>query len=181
MKPINYKGYQASVEYDDGTLFIKILHISDVIIAECDKASDAPIAAKALIDDYIKTCEKLGRFPEKPFKGSLNIRISPEIHRKIAMKSASLGVSLNRWISQAIEHQLDCDGFENRIERIFTQKSNEHDYSRSKSYQEFVSSFFKERSSPLENLKSYYLFLGDKPHLPVFDDSSVNKNRTSWQ
>jgi hypothetical protein len=55
MKPINYKGYQASVERQDGRLFIKILHIDDLLLAECEDSRLVEAAARALIDDYIQT------------------------------------------------------------------------------------------------------------------------------
>ncbi|MFK0331670.1 hypothetical protein ACIQUB_11145 [Rhizobium sp. NPDC090275] len=55
MKPITYKGYQASVERQDGTLFIKILHTDDLPLAECENSRLVEAAARALIDDYIQT------------------------------------------------------------------------------------------------------------------------------
>ena len=77
MKTINYKGYQASVEYDDGTLFVKVLHIDDLLVAECDSASDAPKALADLVDAYLDDCAELGREPTKPFKGTFNVRVGP--------------------------------------------------------------------------------------------------------
>lgn len=55
MKPITYKGYQASVERQDGTLFIKILHVDDLLLAECEDSRLVAATARALIDDYIQT------------------------------------------------------------------------------------------------------------------------------
>jgi hypothetical protein len=55
MKPIAYKGYQVSVEFQDSTLFIKILHIEDLILAECEDSRVVEATARALIDDYIQT------------------------------------------------------------------------------------------------------------------------------
>jgi hypothetical protein len=48
----------------------------------------------------------LGKEPDKEFKGTFNIRISPELHRKAALKANQLGISLNQLVSDAIEHEL---------------------------------------------------------------------------
>ncbi len=107
MKPITYKGYQASVEYQDGSLFIKILHIDDLLLAECDDARLVEKTTHALIDDYIQTCIAEGRDPERPFKGSLNVRMDPTLHRRAAMAAVAEEKSLNAWICQAIAEKID--------------------------------------------------------------------------
>jgi predicted HicB family RNase H-like nuclease len=35
------------------------------------------------VDEYLALCEEKGEEPEKPFKGSFNIRISPELHKHL--------------------------------------------------------------------------------------------------
>ncbi len=106
MKTLLYKGYQASVEFDDGALFVRVLHIDDLLVAEVDRASEAQDALKGLIDAYLKDCRQEGREPSLPFKGSFNVRVGPELHRRAAMHAADRGLSLNRWISDAIEQKL---------------------------------------------------------------------------
>ncbi|MFC3164997.1 type II toxin-antitoxin system HicB family antitoxin [Ciceribacter thiooxidans] len=106
MKTITYKGYQASVEFDDGSLFVKVLHIDDVLVAECDRASEAEAVARDLIDAYLADCEEEGREPAKPYKGSFNVRVSPDLHKRAAMNAAAEGLSLNGWIGHAIEEKL---------------------------------------------------------------------------
>ena len=106
MKTISYKGYQASVEYDDGTLFVKVLHIDDLLVAECDSASDAPKALADIVDAYLEDCVELGREPTKPFKGTFNVRVGPELHKRAAMSAAEEGVSLNNWVQSALEEKL---------------------------------------------------------------------------
>lgn len=106
MKTISYKGYQASVEYDDGMLFVKVLHIDDLLVAECNSASEAPKALKELIDAYLDDCAELGREPTKPFKGTFNVRVGPELHKRAAMRAAEEGLSLNGWVQSAVEAKL---------------------------------------------------------------------------
>jgi predicted HicB family RNase H-like nuclease len=56
------------------------------------------------VDDYPKTCDEQGRQPEKPFKGSFNIRISPQLHQRIASQAAGKGMTINRYIAEILEH-----------------------------------------------------------------------------
>lgn len=107
MQPLSYKGYQASVEFDDGALFVKVLHLDDLLIGECDAASDAPKVLEDLVEAYLADCAEAGREPSKPFEGSFNIRIPPELHRKAAMRAAESGMSLNGWVQKALEEKVE--------------------------------------------------------------------------
>lgn len=50
---------------------------------------------------------ELEKDPLKSFKGSFNVRIAPELHSK-AYKTASLsGKSLNQFVQEAIEKQVE--------------------------------------------------------------------------
>lgn len=124
MKTVSYKGYQASVEFDDGSLFVKILHISDLVIGECDKASDVDATAHALIDDYIATCAEIGKNPEPPFKGSFNVRMTPELHRKASVTAAEEGLSLNAWICASVNEKLDCNRLEDRFDGVINRRES---------------------------------------------------------
>jgi len=106
MKTISHKGYQASVEFEDGLLFIRVLHLNDVLVGECSAASEVIPTLARMVDDYLETCRKVGKEPEQPFKGSFNVRISPEIHRAAAHAAAQSGQSLNAWIGKTLAEKL---------------------------------------------------------------------------
>lgn len=124
MKTVTYKGYQASVEFEDDTLFVKVLHISDLVVGECDKASDVEATARALIDDYLATCAEIGKNPEPPFKGSFNVRMTPEQHRKASIAAAEEGLSLNAWICAAVGEKLDCGRLEDRFDGVISRRES---------------------------------------------------------
>lgn len=107
MSTIQYKDFQGSVEFEDGRLIIRILHIDDFITAECDCASDAETVFKELVDEYFALCREAGRDPCRPFKGTFNIRVSPDLHRKAGMAAVSDGVSLNSWVEAAMTAHLE--------------------------------------------------------------------------
>jgi predicted HicB family RNase H-like nuclease len=58
------------------------------------------------VDEYLEFCEKNGKQPERPFKGSFNVRIQPELHRKAALTASARGISLNSFVEDAIRHNL---------------------------------------------------------------------------
>jgi predicted HicB family RNase H-like nuclease len=56
------------------------------------------------VDEYLEFCKKSDKQPEKPFKGSFNVRIQPDLHRKAALTASSRGISLNAFVEDAICH-----------------------------------------------------------------------------
>lgn len=120
MKTISYKDYQASVEFEDGMLFVKVLHIEDLLVAQCDKASDAQGALQDLVDAYIEDCKEIGREPTKPFKGSFQVRLTPELHRRAAKSAAEEKLTLNAWVTEAVKEKIECDKLSDRIDGVFS-------------------------------------------------------------
>ncbi len=50
----------------------------------------------------MQLCEENGVEPEKPFKGSFNVRVRPEVHRGLAIAAAKRGESLNKYVSEIL-------------------------------------------------------------------------------
>lgn len=107
MNVLKYKGYQGSVSYEDGVLFVRLLHIDDFIEASCTDAEQVQPLFEELVEDYLETCRAVGKQPSKPFRGSFNVRVSPELHRAAALSAAEQNVSLNSWVTDAIRQSLD--------------------------------------------------------------------------
>ncbi len=58
------------------------------------------------IENYLDRCAQIGKQPEREFKGSFNVRVKPEQHRKIALYAANAGITINQFVSRAIEDEL---------------------------------------------------------------------------
>ena len=56
------------------------------------------------VDEYIAECEAMGKELRKAYRGTFNVRLSPELHRQAAEIAASFGVSLNQFVSIAIDY-----------------------------------------------------------------------------
>lgn len=106
MKTFSYKGYEGTVEVDvdQDVCRGKILFIRDLVTYVADSPRLLRAAFQEAVDDYLATCETIGRQPEKPFRGSFNVRTQPEKHRDAALRAVRDGVTLNEVVGRA----LDC-------------------------------------------------------------------------
>lgn len=113
MNTFNYKGFIGSIEtsIEDRCLYGKLLFIHDLITYEAQTVAKLEAAFKKSVNDYIKTCKKMGKEPQKPFKGSLNVRIGPQLHKAAAIVAAEQGITINQFIKTAIEHEVQSRAY----------------------------------------------------------------------
>ncbi|MBZ0126420.1 MAG: type II toxin-antitoxin system HicB family antitoxin [Rhodocyclaceae bacterium] len=105
MNTMTYKGYTARVEFDDrdNILVGHLLGIHDVVGFHADNVAALRAAFEEAVDDYLETCEKLGKPPERPASGKLMLRVPPEVHARALIAAKSAGKSLNQWAAEAID------------------------------------------------------------------------------
>ena len=94
----SYKGYAARIEYDDddGICTGRIAGIRDGVGFHADTVEGLKAAFHEAVEDYIETCAKVGKKPQKAFSGQAMFRINPEVHRKAARAAELAGKSLNQ-------------------------------------------------------------------------------------
>ncbi len=107
-KMMEYKGYHAQIEYDnEDEIFVgKVFGIVDSLNFHGTSVAELEEMFHQSIDNYLEMCERVGKSPEKEFKGSFNIRISPELHRGISLQAAQQGITLNQYVLNALETSL---------------------------------------------------------------------------
>lgn len=103
---IEYKGYMGSVEFssEDGVFYGKVLGLNDLITFEGESVRELTAAFKDSIEDYLETCKELGKDPEKTYKGTFNVRLSSELHKKAAMVATSQNMTLNQFVKFALNY-----------------------------------------------------------------------------
>ncbi|MDE0631119.1 MAG: type II toxin-antitoxin system HicB family antitoxin [Caldilineaceae bacterium] len=71
---VKYKEYTACNGYseDDGCFVGHIAGISDIVGFHGESVAELRAAFEEAVDDYLETCKKLDRTPEKPFSGMVN-------------------------------------------------------------------------------------------------------------
>ena len=117
MKNLEYKGYTGSIEYskEDGLLYGKVLGIKGLISYEGATGNKLEADFMDAIDTYIGECKQDRIAPEKPFKGSFNVRISPKLHRKAALLAMEEQTSLNSFVAESIRERIIKEtGVQNR-------------------------------------------------------------------
>ena len=99
MTTMSYRGYAARIAFDaeDEIFAGRIAGIRDVVGFHADTVPALKQAFQEAVDDYLATCAKLGKAPNKPFSGNLMLRVDPEVHSRAALAAELAGKSLNQW------------------------------------------------------------------------------------
>ena len=105
---MKYKGYYGSVNYDEDDLVLygKLEFIRSLVSYEGETVAGIKEAFEQAVNDYITMCEQENISPEKPFKGSFNIRIGEALHEKAVMSALKRDIKLNEFVKRAIEHEV---------------------------------------------------------------------------
>jgi predicted HicB family RNase H-like nuclease len=105
---LKYKDYIASVQFsaEDEVFYGKVLSIEDLVSFEGASVKELKKTFREAVDDYLETCEQLGKAPNKTYKGSFNVRIPADLHKEAALFAATKNISLNDFIKTAIDFAL---------------------------------------------------------------------------
>jgi predicted HicB family RNase H-like nuclease len=105
---MEFKGYCGSVHYsdEDKCFFGKVEHIRDLISYEGHDVRSLKKAFEEGVSEYLETCIAKHKEPDKPFKGSFNIRTGSELHRLAYMYAQEKKMNLNQVVVSALEKYL---------------------------------------------------------------------------
>ncbi len=108
MNYLEYKGYTGSIEYskEDDLLYGKALGVKGLISFEGKTGKELELDFIEAIDEYLSDCKEEGITPEKPFKGSFNVRIPTELHQKAALLAMKDKMSLNNFVAESIRERV---------------------------------------------------------------------------
>lgn len=99
---MQYKGYIATVEFDDEANIFhgEVTNTRDVITFEGVSVKELRKAFKDSVEDYLDFCRERGEDPEKGFSGRFIVRLSSKGHRQISRAAKREGKSLNAWATE---------------------------------------------------------------------------------
>ena len=155
---MEYKGYHTKIEFDAESMILrgKIEGINDYVDFEAEDSSKIVDEFHAAVDDYLEFCKEVGKEPEKEYKGTFNVRIAPELHKKLALRALQDGQSLNAEVEEAIrifveEEQLQSPVLvEEAKETVETMSMNKV------SYENETKIYRDENVIPFANIKHTY-------------------------
>ncbi|HOO71603.1 MAG TPA: type II toxin-antitoxin system HicB family antitoxin [Spirochaetota bacterium] len=105
---MEYKGYIGNVVFDEKAKIFhgEVINTRDVITFQGTTVKEIEEAFYKSIDDYLEWCLQDGVDPEKPYSGKFNLRISPELHKEIAIAAHKNKLSLNKFVEKALIDEL---------------------------------------------------------------------------
>ena len=107
---MEYKGYIGSVRYsdEDEVFHGKLQGIRDLVTYEGTDVASIKQSFRDAVDDYLADCKKRGKSPEQPFKGTFNVRVGRELHKRAAVFASERKKKLNSVVSEALEKYLEA-------------------------------------------------------------------------
>lgn len=106
---LKYRGYTTAIEFsaEDRLLYGKIEDICDLVNFSGENAAEIEQAFHEAVDDYLDFCKEMGKEPEKPYRGSFNVRIPPELHRAAVIGARESGLTLNGFVETALREKVE--------------------------------------------------------------------------
>ena len=111
MKPTNLleiEGFQATVQYDAEIEmfrgeFIGLTGGADFYATDIKGLRRE---GQASLATYLEMCNEKGIEPRRQYSGKFNVRLPTELHEAIAIEAASQGKSLNQWVQDALNNEI---------------------------------------------------------------------------
>jgi predicted HicB family RNase H-like nuclease len=106
---IHYKDYYGSVHFDEEALVFhgKVEFVRALITYEATNAKGLKKAFEASVDDYLHLCKTQKISPELPFKGSLNVRLGANLHRRVAIAAERFNLTINKFIAESLDKAVE--------------------------------------------------------------------------
>jgi predicted HicB family RNase H-like nuclease len=104
MTVLHHEGFLAELDVDEeaGVMHGRVINTRTVLTFEGETLAELRTAFKDTIADYRDWCRERGIEPEKPYSGTLSLRIPPELHRRVAERAAKDGESINQFIAERL-------------------------------------------------------------------------------
>ena len=109
---MEYKGYIGTVEFseEDCLFFGKVQGIRALISYEGANGKELVKDFHQAVDEYLTLCADTGNKPEVPYKGSFNVRLGQDLHRRAAVYALQQNRSLNSFVEEAVIEKLNSLG-----------------------------------------------------------------------
>jgi predicted HicB family RNase H-like nuclease len=106
---MEYKDYIGSVRFsaEDEVFHGRLQGIRDLVTYEGTDVPGLKQSFHDAVDDYLATCKRRGKVPEQPFRGSFNVRVGRELHKRAAVFASERKKKLNSVVTEALEKYLE--------------------------------------------------------------------------
>ena len=100
--------YHAKIEYDEALDLFRgeILGLSGGADFYGKNTKELRAEFKKSLQVFLEVCKEKGIEPRRHFSGKFNLRITPELHEKLAIKAHAEGKSINTLALEALQEQV---------------------------------------------------------------------------
>jgi predicted HicB family RNase H-like nuclease len=115
---MKYRGYIGSIEAspEDNILYGKLLYLQALVNYEGQTVAELQRAFHEAVDDYLADCEAQNVSPEKPCKGTFNVRVGHAMHLAATEAAAREQKTLNDLVRSALESYLSSHARETSLD-----------------------------------------------------------------
>ena len=112
MTTMTHDGYVATIELDveAGVFHGEVINTRDVLTFQGRTLDELKTAFGDTIADYFEWCRERGKEPQRPYSGNFTVRVSPELHRRVATTAARRGKSVNAFVAETLERSAENPG-----------------------------------------------------------------------
>ena len=105
MNLMKVDGYHAKIEYDEATDQFRgeILGISGGADFYGSSPDELRREFKRSLEVFLEVCKEQGIEPRRQYSGKFNLRITPELHEKLAMSAEVQGKSINALAQEVLQ------------------------------------------------------------------------------
>lgn len=110
MNLMTVDGYHAKIDYDDETDQFRgeILGLSGGADFYGSSPEELRREFKKSLEIFLDVCKEKGIKPRRIYSGKFNLRIPPELHKKLAMTAEAQGKSLNSLVQEALQRSVSA-------------------------------------------------------------------------
>jgi predicted HicB family RNase H-like nuclease len=108
MNVMTVDGYHAKIEYDEELDLFRgeILGLSGGADFYGKNPKELRAEFKKSLEVFLEVCKERGLEPRRHFSGKFNLRISPELHERLAIEAQAQGKSINTLAQEALQERV---------------------------------------------------------------------------
>lgn len=108
MNVMTVGAYHAKIEYDEDLDLFRgeILGLSGGADFYGKNPKELRTEFKKSLEVFLEVCKEKGLEPRRQFSGKFNLRISPELHERLAIEAQAQGKSINTLAQEALQERV---------------------------------------------------------------------------
>ena len=108
MNVMTVDGYHAKIEYDEELDLFRgeILGLSGGADFYGKNPKELRTEFKKSLEVFLEVCKEKGLEPRRHFSGKFNLRISSELHERLAIEAQAQGKSINTLAQEALQERV---------------------------------------------------------------------------